>query len=120
MPLLHDLLDARAQATPDAIALRAAGAAWTYAELRERSRRCAGWLRSCGVRRGDRVLVCLPHAPETVAAIFGASRLGALYVVTGERLPKPVLAHFVRDCEPRVVITERAQLARAMQHESDD
>ncbi|WP_460370711.1 class I adenylate-forming enzyme family protein, partial [Actinocorallia lasiicapitis] len=105
--LVHDLLDGRAERSPDRPALRFGTGVWSYRELRLRSLACAGWLADRGVRAGDRVLIDAPHAPETVAAVFAASRLGALYVVVSDRLPDRRLAEVVADCTPKIVLTCR-------------
>ena len=103
--LLHDLLDERAALTPDAPALRRGDRVWTYRELLLKSLACAEWLRARGVRRGDRVLVLAPHAPETAALVHACSRIGALHVVLSDRVRPYHLDHILADSEPAVVIT---------------
>ena len=103
--LLHDILDWRAARTPDLTAIRTSTGSWTYAQLHRRSRAYAEWLAGTGARRGDRILVNAPHAPETVAAVFAASRLGCLYVVVTDQLPAGRLQQIVADCEPHVLLT---------------
>ena len=103
--LLHDLLDERVALTPDAPALRRGDRVWTYRELLLKSLACAEWLRARGVRRGDRVLVLAPHAPETAALVHACSRIGALHVVLSDRVRPYHLDHILADSEPAVVIT---------------
>ena len=53
---LADLIDRNAAFTPDKLALRFAGGAWSYAEFADRIGRMAGALKSeLGIRRGERV-----------------------------------------------------------------
>lgn len=104
--LLHHILDHRAQSSPDAAAVNSYDESWTYSELHEASLTYASWLAELGVQRGDRVLVVAPHTLRTVAVLFAASRLGALYVVVGDSLRPYVLEHIVRDCEPRAVLVD--------------
>jgi amino acid adenylation domain-containing protein len=106
--LLHDILDWQAQHAPDSQAVRSRAFRWTYGELRAHSLAYAQWLRASGVRPGDRVLVIAPHAPQTVAAIYAASRVGALYVVVSDRLPERRLREVVANCEPRVMLAARS------------
>ncbi len=54
----------------------------TFAALSERSSRLAGYLRRCGVRRGDRVLVMLPAATELWESLLALMKLGAVIVPT--------------------------------------
>ena len=39
--------------------------------------RAAGTLSEAGVRKGDRIVLCLPTSPEFITAFFGAVLLGA-------------------------------------------
>ncbi|WNV85129.1 class I adenylate-forming enzyme family protein [Umezawaea sp. Da 62-37] len=103
--LLHDLLDQRASLTPHAPAVRRGDRIWTYHDLLRKSLACAEWLRAKGVRRGDRVLVLAPHAPETAALVYACSRLGALHVVLSDRVRPYHLDHILADSEPAVVLT---------------
>jgi acyl-CoA synthetase (AMP-forming)/AMP-acid ligase II len=102
--LLHDLLDRRATATPDARALTRGPTTWTYAELRDRSLAYAGWLVERGAGRGDRVLVVAPHAAESAALAFAASRTGAIFAVISDQIRPYLLEHVLEDSAPRLVI----------------
>ena len=104
MNVLHGLLDRRAAATPDARALTRGSTTWTYAELRDRSLAYAAWLARRGVGRGDRVLVVAPHAAESAALAFAASRLGAIFAVISDQIRPYLLEHVLADREPRLVV----------------
>ncbi len=52
----------------------------SFAELAEASARFAGLLASRGVGKGDRVAMVMPRVPETVIAMLGIWRAGAIYV----------------------------------------
>ncbi|MEU3721293.1 class I adenylate-forming enzyme family protein [Streptomyces sp. NPDC031705] len=110
--LLHDLLDRRADRTPDAPALTRADTTWTYGELRQHSRALAARLAGHGVGRGDRVLVLAPHAAETVAALFATSRLGASYCVVSDQTRPYHLRHILADSEPAAVLATGEAAAR--------
>ncbi|PAA61983.1 hypothetical protein BOX15_Mlig003121g4, partial [Macrostomum lignano] len=51
----------------------------TYAQLLDQVARFAGYLAKEGVKRGDRVLIYMPMVPETMVAMLGAARLGAIH-----------------------------------------
>ena len=53
---------------------------WTYAELSSRSDQVATWLRSLGVRRGDRIILMLGNQVELWEVILGAIKLGAVLI----------------------------------------
>jgi acetyl-CoA synthetase len=52
----------------------------TYRDLADLSARCANLLARLGVKKGDRVAVLMPRVPETIAAMLGALKLGAIHV----------------------------------------
>ena len=52
----------------------------SYRELNERSNQLAHFLRAHGVRKGDRVGIFFPKAVESLVAMFGALKAGAVYV----------------------------------------
>ena len=58
------------------IAVREPQRAWTYGELGDTVARFAAALADLGVKRGDRVAVLMPQAPETAIAHVGAFKAG--------------------------------------------
>ena len=53
---------------------------WTYGEMSGRSDQVAVWLRSLGVRRGDRIILMLGNQVELWEVILGAIKLGAVLI----------------------------------------
>jgi acetyl-CoA synthetase len=53
---------------------------WTFAELADRSNRVANWLRSHGVRRGDRIILMLGNQVELWETLLAAMKLGAVVI----------------------------------------
>jgi propionyl-CoA synthetase len=78
---------------------------FTYAELKERISRIAGFLRDLGVRKGDTVILYMPMIPEAVMSMLACARLGAVHsVVFGGFAPRE-LALRIDDARPRVVLS---------------
>ena len=81
-----DVMDLWAQQRPDAPALWWVHAVtskeqrFTFRQLAALSCQAAGFLRDCGVRRGDRVLIMLPRVPQWWIAMLGLIRVGAIPV----------------------------------------
>ena len=61
--------------------------ALTLGQLLERSLRCAESLQQRGLRRGDRVLICLPTCPEILHTFYGVLLAGAVCVPVYPPLP---------------------------------
>ena len=53
----------------------------TYRELRDEVARFAGALRSLGITKGDRVIICMPMTVEAVVGMLACARLGAIHSV---------------------------------------
>jgi acetoacetyl-CoA synthetase len=51
----------------------------SFAELRERVRRCRSALRARGIVAGDRVAGFMPNVPETIVAMLATASLGAVW-----------------------------------------
>lgn len=78
---------------------------YTYAELTNLVARFAGALRSCGVRKGDRVVIYMPMIPEAAIAMLATARLGAVHSVVFGGFPAKELAARIRDAAPAAVVT---------------
>ena len=106
--LLHDLFDASAQRTPAAEALRCRGRGQSYAELEHRSRGIAAGLHEAGIRRGDRVAVCMQNRPEVVELALACSRLGAIFVPANPLLKVRQLQYLLNDAGARLLVASNA------------
>lgn len=106
MTLVHHLLGRAVADHPEAVALSHGTETMTFAELDRASRRAAGLLAGLGVRRGDRVVVCVPGDTAVPALLFACARSGAVFSVVHERTPVAALVHVLEDCEPAVLVTD--------------
>src|SRR5581483_41390 len=64
------------------VAAWAEGRGWTFAELREQTNRFANALRALGVRRGECVMLRMGTRLETLIALVGVMKLGAIAIPT--------------------------------------
>src|SRR3954463_14165495 len=95
---LADLIDRNAAFTPDKLALRFAGGAWSYAEFADRIGRMAGALKSeLGIRRGERVALLAQNHPDYLTLLYACARLGAVLVPLNWRLAPPELEFILSD-----------------------
>jgi acetyl-CoA synthetase len=76
----------------------------TYDRLLRRVCQTANALKSLGVGKGDRVLICLPNTPEAVYSMLACARIGAIHVYAPITLGVQSLRHRVHDTEAKVVI----------------
>src|SRR6476646_8280372 len=75
---LLDYLTETARDHSDRPALLFKGTTVTYARLERESDAFAAALTAKGVRRGDRVAICLPNCPQFFIAELGAWKIGAI------------------------------------------
>ncbi len=110
--LLHDLIIQQAERQPAAIAIVQRRQALCYAELAEQIQAVARGLLELGLSRLERVAVYLPKRPETVSTLFGAALAGGVFVPINPLLKPEQVAHILKDCNVRVLVTapERAAL----------
>jgi acyl-CoA synthetase (AMP-forming)/AMP-acid ligase II len=104
--LLHQLVDEAARGHGAAAAISHGDTTLSHGELAAESGRLASWLRDRGLRRGDRLLVRCGVTVHMPALLYGASRLGVVFVVIHEQVTGHVLDHVRTDCEPAMVVTD--------------
>lgn len=86
------------------VGLIAHGAAWTNAQLHERSCRLARAFVELGLNPGDRVALALPNCIELFVATSAVWVAGGVVVVMAEP-PPSALDAMLNHCEPRILIT---------------
>ncbi|MCJ7816063.1 MAG: long-chain fatty acid--CoA ligase [Xanthomonadales bacterium] len=101
-----DWLDKRARLTPGKLALLdySTGLETTFAEWNERANRTANYLRSLGVRKGDRVAVYASNRSEYLDLFWAAPKIGAILQNLNWRLTVHELTGIIASGEPRVLI----------------
>jgi long-chain acyl-CoA synthetase len=90
----------------DAIALRYADQAYTYADLDYRSQRLASTLAQGGVGKGDRVALLARNGVAFFDTMFAVARLGAILVPINWRLSPTEVGFILRDCDPVAVVVD--------------
>ncbi|HWP99570.1 MAG TPA: AMP-binding protein [Vicinamibacterales bacterium] len=90
-------LEASAERLPDKVALVCGGRRLTYRQIDEASNRLAAALLAAGVRRGDRVAICLENSVEAVLAVFAALKAGGVFMVVNPTTKADKLAFVLND-----------------------
>ncbi|MCW6009609.1 non-ribosomal peptide synthase/polyketide synthase, partial [Micromonospora sp. CPCC 205371] len=112
---VHELIAARAQESPDAVAVVAGRHSLTYAGLLARSRRLAGHLRGAGVGPETVVGVCLSRHTDLVVAMLAVWQAGGAYLPIDPNYPDDRSAFMLADAGARLLVTDSA-LAPASGH----
>ena len=109
--LVHHMINASAERYPDKEALVHDDVRLTYRELQEHVAGLAAGLRNAGVTRGDRVGIYLDASIPQALSIFAVCQAGGVFVPINALLVPEQVAHIVRDCGTRVLITTATRLA---------
>ncbi|KAA8608347.1 AMP-dependent synthetase [Salipiger aestuarii] len=108
--LAHDVCDSWAKAAPSRTAIvdlrGETPHAVSYGALRHLSCQVEAWLRSQGVRRGDRVGVLLSQGPLCAAAHIAAWRMGAVSVPLFKLFRHDALQSRLTDSGAQVAVTD--------------
>lgn len=107
-----DVVDARAEAEPDKLALRMVSPDgtdaddFTFADLRDRSNRMAAVLAAQGVGKGDRIFLMLPRVIGWYDVVLGAIKLGAIPMPGTTQLKGKDIAYRIAQAEAAVAVTD--------------
>ena len=77
----------------------------TYSELHDTVAAFAGALASCGVEKGDRVVIYMAMVPEALVAMLACARIGAIHSVVFGGFAPNELATRIEDAKPKAIIT---------------
>ena len=106
--LVHQLVQARAAATPDAVAVVSGQRSLTYGELNARANQLAWQLRQFGVGPEIMVGVCLERSAEMVVALLAVLKAGGVYVPLDAAFPADRLAYMLRQVGAPVVLAHES------------
>lgn len=105
MNTLSDILLSAGERFPSRAAVIEGGASVTYADLALRARSFASFLRSSGIRKGDRVAIFLPNSIEFVTALFGVSLSGGVSVPVNSIFKADEVAFYVEHSGAKLLVT---------------
>jgi long-chain acyl-CoA synthetase len=102
---LHHFLDRTARNWPKRKAIVFKNWSINYANLKKQSEVFAANLKAAGISKGDRVAVMLPNLPQTIIALWGVLRTGAVGVMTNPLYMETEIVHQFNDADVRFCIT---------------
>jgi amino acid adenylation domain-containing protein len=108
---VHQLLEASARSTPDAIAVIAGSAVVSYRMLEANANRLAHLLVRQGVGRGALVAVCLERTVDIPMVLAAVLKAGAAYVPLDPTHPEERLRYILQDAEISCVVTTSSLLS---------
>jgi len=113
---IHELFEAQARRTPDAMAAWCAGHRWSYRDLDRRANLVADAVREYGGGPGTLVAVCVERSLDMLAAVVGVLKSGGAYLPLDPSYPRRRLAYLLKDSGAPLVLTERSVEKRLPEH----
>jgi long-chain acyl-CoA synthetase len=102
---VHQFLTDSFRKYPDHIALYFYGAEFTYAELESLTNKLANSLAKLGVRKGDRVALCMDNCPQYVIAFFAVLKAGAAVVQITPMATEREALYLINDSGSKGIVT---------------
>ena len=103
---VHDLVQAHATATPDAIAIVDGDLQINYRDLNARANEVSSVLRAFGVGRGFVIGLCMHRSAGFIVGALGILKAGAAYLPLDPADPKNRLAMLLGDSQCPFVLTQ--------------
>ena len=116
---LHELFEAQAARTPEAIALVHGEVEWTYRDLDRRANQLVRHLRAMGVEPERAVGVCARRTPDLVASLLAVLKAGGAYVPLDPNYPPDRLALMLEDSRATVLMTQRDLVDMLPPHQAE-
>jgi amino acid adenylation domain-containing protein len=103
---VHQLFQAQAARTPDAIAVAFEEQEVTYRGLNHKASQLARYLNGIGVGANTLVGISMERSVEMIVAILGVLKAGGAYVPLDPTYPQDRLAFMAEDTEARILLTQ--------------
>ncbi len=120
--MFNDWLVKRSEICPNKTALIDAdnNEELTYRELNDRADKLAGYLRSLGLSRGDRLAILDYNSPLHLVLLFALSRLEAIFLPLNFRLSPAELSGILKDSTPKLLLygSEWSDTAKNLDYEN--
>lgn len=113
--LVQHFLENSAARLPDKVALICGDQRLTYKEINQGADQLAAHLIDVGgIKRQDRVAIFLDNSAESVIALFGILKAGAIFIMLNASLKAKKLNYILKDCGARTLIAHfsKAQIIK--------
>jgi len=110
---VHELLEAQAARTPEAIALVHSGKTMTYAELNASANRLGRRLAEYGLGAGSLAAIRIERSPALIIAVLAVLKTGAAYLPIDASYPDGRIEYMLADAQPRVFLVDGAFESKA-------
>lgn len=106
---IHELFEAQAERTPQAVAAVFEGSQLTYDELNRRANQLARELLFRGIGPGVPIAVCMKPSLQMLVALLGVLKAGGFYVPIDPSYPRERLSFMLKDAQAEFLIYQNHQ-----------
>jgi amino acid adenylation domain-containing protein/non-ribosomal peptide synthase protein (TIGR01720 family) len=115
---IHQLFEAQAERTPDAVAVVFEDEQLTYQELNRRANQLAHHLRSLDVGPDSLVGICVERSLKMIVGFLGILKAGGAYVPLDPSYPQERLAFMLKDAQVSVLLTQQQLVEKLPEHQA--
>ena len=116
---IHQLFEAQAEPTPDAVAVVFEGKQLTYSELNARANQLARYLGKRGIGPDQLVGICVERSLEMVIGLLGILKADGAYLPLESSYPIERLAFMLEDAQASVLLTQARLLEGLPGHRAE-
>jgi long-chain acyl-CoA synthetase len=107
--LVQDVLHDSVVRLPQKVALVCDNQHLTYSQIEAMANRLANAMLERGLRRGDRVVICLENSVEAVVGVFATLKAGGVFVPVNHSTKVEKLAYILNNCNATILILDSAK-----------
>jgi len=113
---IHQLFEAQAEQTPNAVAAVFGSEQLTYRELNHRANQLAHYLQGLGVGPETCVGICVERSLDILVGLLGILKAGAAYLPLDPAYPQERLTFMLEDAQVPVLLTQQPQVEKLPAH----
>jgi long-chain acyl-CoA synthetase len=104
--LLGEALLNSAEKNPSKTAIIFKGAEYSYNQLKNDAEKLADYLIKSGIKKSDRVAICMTNSWSSIISVYGATIAGAVFVIINPQTKADKLGYILNDSGSKILITE--------------
>ena len=103
--LLGEALLISARKVPSKTAIISKGKEYTYALLQESAEKLAAHLVNIGIKKGDRVAICMENSWQSIVSVYGTTLSGGVFLVINPQTKADKLNYILNDSDAKILIS---------------
>lgn len=102
---IYEIVRQAAERLPQRVAYEFEDRNTTYAKFIEKIDHLAACIYNLGVRKGDKIIICLPNCPQAVDMLYAANKCGAIATMVHPLSAKNEIEYYINLSEAKYALT---------------